>query len=254
MKRKLLTAVMLLVCLSSTGCNDEDMFNAGTAELLFRQPYANENGYILVNYDLKEVSVRENDILNEYDFSGPMHDMFANNSSNSTVIEPNTPEVTPGVTEGLPLHATSGFVTPTHPDVTTLTSFYGPRWGRTHQGIDFACPTGSPIYAIDDGTIAFAGYSSSAGNYIILDHKNDKNGISQSIYMHNSELIVKKGDIVQKGQQIAKAGSTGNSTGPHCHLGLMDTTGTYVDPYPYLNLKGFKVSDNADNIPPELLE
>lgn len=247
MKRRILTAILIINSLLLSGCNKEDMFGAGTSELLFKQPYANENGYILVSYDLKEVTPRENDILNEYDFSGPMYDMFSGNSSNSTVIEPTTPTVTPGVTEGLPLHATSGFVTPTTPRI--ITSFYGARWGRTHQGIDINCDTGDPIYAVTDGTVASAGWSDSMGYYVLLDHSDTTNGISQSIYMHNSELLVKKGDTVQKGQQIAKAGSTGNSTGAHCHLGIKDLSGTYVDPYPYFNFKDFPTGSNADNVP-----
>lgn len=249
MKKNLYFIILITLSLVFSGCNQNDMFGAGTSELLIKQPYANENGYILVSYDLKEVSSRENDILNEYDFSGPMHDVLSENSSSSTVIEQTTPEVTPGATPGLPINATTGYVVPVMPSQGIITSFYGARWGSKHNGIDIGCPHGSNIYAITDGVVIDAGYNASMGNFVRIAHSNDKNGIVSSIYMHNSSLLVKNGDTVVKGQVIAKAGSTGNSTGPHCHLGLTDTSGNYVDPYHYLNLSEYPISDSAENRP-----
>lgn len=110
-----------------------------------------------------------------------------------------------------------------------VTSPYGPRWGRMHQGIDIGCATGTPIVAGESGTVIGATYSSSMGNYVLIDHGN---GVS-TVYMHNSSLVVSVGQTVARGQLIAYAGSTGNSTGPHCHFGVR-INGTYVDPAPYL--------------------
>lgn len=111
----------------------------------------------------------------------------------------------------------------------TVTSPYGPRWGRMHQGIDIGCPTGTPILAGEAGTVIASEYSSSMGYYVLIDHGD---GVS-TVYMHNSVLQVSVGQTVARGQQIALAGSTGNSTGPHCHFGVR-INGTYVDPAPYL--------------------
>ncbi len=111
----------------------------------------------------------------------------------------------------------------------TVTSLFGPRWGTVHQGLDIGCSTGTPIVACEAGTVIGAAYSSSMGNYVLLDH----GGGVTTVYMHNSALCVSVGQVVGRGEVIALAGSTGNSTGPHCHLGLR-INGSYVDPYPYL--------------------
>ncbi len=111
----------------------------------------------------------------------------------------------------------------------TVTSLFGPRWGTVHQGLDIGCPTGTPIVACETGTVIGAAYSGSMGNYVLIDH----GGGVTTVYMHNSSLCVSVGQVVSRGEVIALAGSTGNSTGPHCHLGLR-VNGSYVDPYPYL--------------------
>ncbi|MBO5389368.1 MAG: peptidoglycan DD-metalloendopeptidase family protein [Lachnospiraceae bacterium] len=110
-----------------------------------------------------------------------------------------------------------------------ITSPFGPRWGTVHQGLDIGCPTGTPIVACEAGTVIGAAYSSSMGNYVLIDH----GGGVTTVYMHNSSLCVSYGQTVARGEVIALAGSTGNSTGPHCHLGLR-INGSYVDPLPYL--------------------
>ena len=98
-----------------------------------------------------------------------------------------------------------------------------------HKGIDIPCPTGSDIVASAAGTVVVSQYSSSAGYYIMIDHGN---GVS-TVYMHNSQLVVSVGQSVEQGQVIAKAGSTGYSTGSHCHFGVM-INGSYVNPLDYL--------------------
>ena len=121
------------------------------------------------------------------------------------------------------------------PSSTRVTSDYGTRVSpmsgasSNHKGIDIPCPTGSDIVASAAGTVVVSQYSSSAGYYIMIDHGN---GVS-TVYMHNSQLVVSVGQSVEQGQVIAKAGSTGYSTGSHCHFGVM-INGSYVNPLDYL--------------------
>ncbi len=100
----------------------------------------------------------------------------------------------------------------------TITSRYGYRtlFGtyNFHGGLDIAVPYGTSIKAADGGKVITAGWHNSYGNYIIIDHENGK----QTYYAHNSKLLVSVGQRVYQGQVIAKAGSTGNSTGNHCHF------------------------------------
>ena len=111
----------------------------------------------------------------------------------------------------------------------TITSRFGPRWGTVHRGLDIGCPMGTPILAGEAGTVIAAGYHYSMGNYVLIDH----GGGVCTVYMHNSELLVSVGQVVARAQVISLAGSTGDSTGPHCHFGLR-INGTYIDPEPYL--------------------
>lgn len=110
---------------------------------------------------------------------------------------------------------------------------------RLHAGIDIAVPTGCGIYAGADGVVAVATYSSSAGNYVLINH----GGGFSTVYMHNSKLLVSVGQQVKRGQKIALSGSTGWSTGPHCHFGVRKS-GKYVNPIPYL--KSTSSSDESD--------
>ena len=102
--------------------------------------------------------------------------------------------------------------------------------GRYHGGVDFPVPKGSPIYASASGTVIIAKrLNYSYGHYLVVDHGN---GLS-TLYAHNSKLLVGVGDHVNKGQVIARSGSTGNSTGPHCHFEVR-VNGTRVNPFNYL--------------------
>ena len=83
-----------------------------------------------------------------------------------------------------------------------------------HKGIDIAAPKGTPVYASDGGTVTYAGWMSGYGYLVRIDHGNGY----VTYYGHNSSLLVSVGDHVYKGQQIARMGSTGNSTGNHCHF------------------------------------
>lgn len=121
------------------------------------------------------------------------------------------------------------------PSYTRITSPFGwrihPVYGdnRFHNGVDMAAPGGSPILAAYSGTVAAAGYSSSMGNYIYINHGS---GLV-TIYMHASALYVKAGQNVSKGDKIAAVGTTGTSTGNHLHFGVR-LNGSYVDPMTYL--------------------
>ena len=100
---------------------------------------------------------------------------------------------------------------------------------KFHNGLDMAAPGGSAILAAYDGDVVAAAYSSSMGNYIMIDHGS---GL-YTIYMHCSALYVSKGQSVTKGQNIAAVGSTGRSTGNHLHFGVR-LNGNYVNPWNYL--------------------
>ncbi len=121
------------------------------------------------------------------------------------------------------------------PNYTRISDDYGYRMHpilgvqQFHNGVDMAAPSGSPILAAYDGEVVAASYSSSMGNYIMINHGDSL----YSIYMHASALYVSKGDVVSKGQKIAAVGSTGRSTGPHLHFGVR-LNGEYVSPWTYL--------------------
>ena len=106
---------------------------------------------------------------------------------------------------------------------------YGMRWGRMHYGLDYAAPTGTPIYAADGGTVTSAGWSGAYGYTIVIDHGANK----KTLYAHCSRLFVSAGTKVYKGQHIAAVGSTGRSTGPHFHFEIF-INGANVNPSYYV--------------------
>lgn len=122
------------------------------------------------------------------------------------------------------------------PSSKRVTSDYGPRTSPTngassnHKGIDIGAAYGADIVAADGGTVLVATYSSSGGNYVIIDH----GGGLCTVYMHASSLTVSAGQTVSKGRVIAKVGSTGISTGNHLHFGVT-LNGVYVSPWGYVS-------------------
>ena len=114
-----------------------------------------------------------------------------------------------------------------------ITSYFGGRYifgsYSYHSGIDISASYGAAIRAADGGTVTYAGYKGSYGNLVIITHDNG----TQTYYGHNSSLTVSAGQKVYKGQQVARAGSTGRSTGVHCHF-EMRVNGTSVNPLSYL--------------------
>ena len=118
----------------------------------------------------------------------------------------------------------------------TITSAFGMRihpvykYALMHNGIDMACPQGTPIYATRAGTVTTASYQAGgAGYYVSINHGD---GFS-SIYMHMTHFVVSAGQNVSAGQLIGYVGSTGGSTGPHLHFGI-SYAGTYVNPLAYI--------------------
>ena len=104
-------------------------------------------------------------------------------------------------------------------DAYIVSSEFGERWGKTHQGMDMAADVGEPVYAIADGEVIYAGDGLRGyGNVVILRHDLK----TSSLYAHNSELKVRQGDQVKQGTLIALLGSTGHSTGPHVHFEIRD--------------------------------
>jgi len=93
------------------------------------------------------------------------------------------------------------------------TSGFGRRWGRMHNGTDFAAPIGTPIYAPADGVVTYAGWSSGYGRLVKIQHEF---GI-ETRYAHQSAIRVKKGQRVSRGDRIGDIGNSGRSTGPHLH-------------------------------------
>ena len=100
---------------------------------------------------------------------------------------------------------------------------------RFHSGLDIGGDYGMPIYAAAGGTVIYAGWISGYGNAVIIDH----GGGVTTLYGHNDSLNVSEGENVAQGQVIAMCGSTGNSTGPHCHFEVREN-GEPVSPYGYL--------------------
>jgi len=110
-----------------------------------------------------------------------------------------------------------------------VTSGFGMRWGRMHEGIDIGCAYGAPNRAAAAGTVIYAGWMSGYGNLVVIDHGN---GLSTA-YAHASSLAVSVGQSVAQGQTVSYVGSTGHSTGPHLHFEVR-VNGVAVDPLSYL--------------------
>ena len=154
-----------------------------------------------------------------------------NTSSNSSDTSDNAGEDTPS---GGQSYGTGSLRWPV-PSCTSISSGFGSRWGTTHKGIDIPASYGSAIVAADSGTVIQAGYGISGsgyggyGNVVAIDHGN---GII-TLYAHMSSVATSAGATVAKGQTIGYVGSTGNSTGNHCHFEVR-VNGTAVDPLGYV--------------------
>lgn len=121
------------------------------------------------------------------------------------------------------------------PGHTRVSSPYGNRLHpilnvqNMHTGIDIPAPMGTPVVAVDSGTITYSAVQGSYGNTIMIQHDDGK----VSLYAHNSALVASVGQRVEKGQVVAKIGSTGRSTGPHLHFEIR-INGKHTNPLPYI--------------------
>lgn len=115
-----------------------------------------------------------------------------------------------------------------------LTSGYGPRWGRMHRGIDIAGPIGTPIMAAASGEVISAGWNSGGfGKLVKIRHADG----SITYYAHNNRILVRRGEYVKQGQQVAEMGSTGRSTGPHLHFEIRPDGKSAINPIALLPRK-----------------
>ncbi|MDG2111948.1 MAG: M23 family metallopeptidase, partial [Actinomycetota bacterium] len=118
--------------------------------------------------------------------------------------------------------APTGLVWPTSGYVS---SEFGRRWGRNHNGIDLAAGTGTPVKAAAGGLVTYAEPMGSFGNLVIIDH----GGGVVTLYAHLDKILVSAGAEVEVNQKVATVGSTGRSTGPHLHFEVR-RTGTAINP------------------------
>ncbi len=121
-------------------------------------------------------------------------------------------------------------------NVWNITSGYGWRWGKTHDGLDLGAPTGTPLYAMSKGTVIKAGWDNSFGYKVEILYWDG----SISWYGHMSRIDVQSGSEVMPGDQVGLVGNTGHSFGSHLHLEFQETTAhdTPIDPVPWLKNHG----------------
>ena len=144
-------------------------------------------------------------------------------------LQPVTEVLLVGTAERPPSVGDGNYRWPLDSGTYRISSEFGARWGRNHNGIDLACPQGTNVYAADGGIVTWAGYKGSFGYLVIIDHQNGY----ETYYAHNSQLLVTQGDEVYEGMHIAESGNTGRSTGPHCHFEVR-TGGVPYNPRNYL--------------------
>jgi murein DD-endopeptidase MepM/ murein hydrolase activator NlpD len=110
-----------------------------------------------------------------------------------------------------------------------VTSSFGMRWGKMHNGIDIGSPMGSPIYAAMDGKVSCREWQDGYGNVIKIEHEAN----IETVYAHCSNMYVSVGEYVRRGEKIGEVGSTGRSTGPHVHFEIR-VKGVPQNPLAYL--------------------
>lgn len=163
---------------------------------------------------------------NAYDSAQYEQWLSTSKPSSSSSSAPNTSNSAP---------SSSGWIVPCN--YTRFTSPFGYRihpiygYKKFHYGVDLAAPKGTPIKAAKAGTVVAASYGSSAGYYVQINHGDG----FQSKYLHMTHYIVKTGQYVTQGQVIGYVGSTGASTGPHLHFGIL-YNGSYVNPAKYIDI------------------
>lgn len=215
--------VLLLLSVTLCGCSIEgkEYFGEDTTSTI-KQPYSNNEEYILEAFDNKDVTVREVDVYNEFDTSGPQNSGIFTEVQVVSQTDNNTET---GSTNTSSKSSSVKFIWPVTGSA-KITSRFGGRTspggiGSTnHHGIDIACNIGSSVVASASGTVTVAQWQSATnhklgyGLWIEIDHGN---GL-RTRYGHLSKLKVAVGDKVTQGMVIALSGNSGASTGPHCHF------------------------------------
>lgn len=143
-----------------------------------------------------------------------------------TITPPVNQIVKIGTKERPPTTGSGTFINPTFG---TLSSRYGARWGRNHDGVDISGAYNSDIKAADGGVVTYADWMSGYGNYVVIDHENGY----QTAYGHCASMNVSVGDRVVKGEVIAKMGNTGRTSGTHLHFEVR-YNGEFVNPLEYV--------------------
>ena len=197
----------------------ESLIESNAAQIADIQSQINANEKTLE--ELKEKAAEAERIRQEQ-LAAAQASQSSGGGGGSSVSRPSTGNVVSG----------NGYFTHPCPGYTYQSSYFGEirefEVGG-HKGNDYAAPTGTPTYAAAAGTVTIAGYSPSAGNWVVINHGN---GLTTK-YMHHSALCVSAGQHVEKGQQIGYVGSTGQSTGPHLHF-QVEEYGVPVSPDKYL--------------------
>ena len=197
----------------------ESLIESNAAQIADIQSQINANEKTLE--ELKEKAAEAERIRQEQ-LAAAQASQSSGGGGGSSVSRPSTGNVVSG----------NGYFTHPCPGYTYQSSYFGEirefEVGG-HKGNDYAAPTGTPTYAAAAGTVTIAGYSPSAGNWVVINHGN---GLTTK-YMHHSALCVSSGQHVEKGQQIGYVGSTGQSTGPHLHF-QVEEYGVAVNPDKYL--------------------
>ncbi len=142
--------------------------------------------------------------------------------AHTTVLRESVPEV---IERGTIVPPT--YIKPIHGG--RFSSGFGRRWGRMHKGVDWACPTGTVVFASSDGVVEYAGWGNGYGNTILISHPDGR----KTRVGHLSKILVHDGQSVKQGETIGLSGSTGRSTGPHVHFEIY-INGTQVNPLDYI--------------------
>lgn len=194
-----------------------------------------ENVNTLIAEKEQQISAYEADISNKEAAIREYDEEIAAQNSVIATLEAQVAAAKAALAEANRRHYNGGVFAWPAPSYTRISDEYGWRMHPTlgiqkfHNGVDLAAPGGSPILAAYDGEVIAAAYSSSMGNYIMIDHGDNV----YTIYMHASALYVSTGQTVTRGQKIAAVGTTGRSTGNHLHFGVR-VNGEYVNPFNYL--------------------
>ncbi|MFC6012258.1 M23 family metallopeptidase [Nocardia lasii] len=127
-----------------------------------------------------------------------------------------------------------------------LTSYYGPRWGQAHNGIDFGDPIGAPVFAVTNGTVIETGPATGFGLWVRVQQDDGTIGV----FGHVNEILVHPGQQVNAGDTIATVGNRGQSTGPHLHYEVRVPDGSQygnpIDPHAWLGARGIHLGVPQD--------